>query len=371
MKFEIECAHLRRIAGLANSIVPRNTTQPILSNVLIRAEDGNASFFATDSFVSLDAKASVAVARAGATTVSATILSEIARKIPDDSEISLEFDTTQERLDIKAEKARFQLPTLSAEDFPVLSESEDAVVFELPSNELKRLLSKAKIAVSTDETRRYLTGVNLRATVTSSGPVLRCAAVDGTQLALVETPLPEGVEEIPSVIIPIKAVNEILSVLDQGDQAVRISLTDKLAVFSTVSASLSARPIEGNFPEYERLIPRANEIRLMVDAALMARAVNRVATVSMQKSRSIRLVMEDGRLQLSINAAEFGSAEEELQVSYNGSRFEIKFSHRHLLDILGLMENSNAIFRLRPGAAALITDDNDDDATFVVMPQRI
>ena len=371
MKFEIDCAHLRRIAGFANSVVPRNSTQPILSNVLIRAEEGNASFFATDSFVSLDAKASVAVARAGATTVTASVLSEIARKMPDDSDISFEYDTANERMEVKAGGALFQLPTLPAEDFPILAEGEDAVVFEISSNELKRLLSKSKIAVSTDETRRYLTGVNIRATVNSSGPVLRCAAVDGTQLALVETALPDGVEEIPSVIIPIKAVNEILNVIDQDDQVVRISLTDKLAVFSTVRASVSARPIEGNFPEYERLIPRANEIRLMVDAALMARAVNRVATVSSQKSRSIRLIMEDSRLHLSVSAAEFGSAEEELPVSYSDSRFEIKFSHRHLLDILGLMENSNAVFRLRAGAAALITDDNDDDATFVVMPQRI
>ncbi|MDE0113743.1 MAG: DNA polymerase III subunit beta [Albidovulum sp.] len=371
MKFEIECAHLRRIAGFANSVVPRNSPQPILANVLIRAEEGSASFFATDSFVSVDAKVSVAVARAGATTVSASVLSEIARKMPDDTDISFEYDAASERLEIKSGSALFQLPTLSAEDFPIISESEGAVVFELPFNELKRLFSKAKIAVSTDETRRYLTGVNLRATVSSSGPVLRCAAVDGTQLALVETALPDGIEEIPSVIIPIKAVNEILSVLDQGDQAVRISLSGNLAVFSTLFASVSARPIEGNFPEYERLIPRANEIRLMVDASLMARAVNRVATVSAEKSRSIRLVMEDGRLQLSVNAAEYGSAEEELSVSYSDSRFAIKFSHRHLLDILGLMENSNAIFRLREGAAALITDDDDDDATFVVMPQRI
>ena len=371
MKFEIDCAQLRRISGLANSVVPRSSTQPIFANVLIRAESGTASFFATDSFVSLDAKSPAAVAREGATTVSAFTLSEIARRMPDDTSVSLDYDAAQERVEIKAARAQFQLPTLSAQNFPVFSETEAAVVFELPSREVKRLLSKAKIAVSLDQTRKYLTGVNLRATVSSAGPVLRCAAVDGTQLALIETALPDGVEEMPSVIVPIKAVNEILNMLDETDQVVRVSVSDKLVVFSSLNVSVSARPIEGNFPEYERLIPRSNETRLMVDAARLSVAINRIATVSIDKSKSIKLTMDDGNLQLSINSAEFGSAEDNLEVSYSQPRFEVKFSHRHLLDILALMDNSNAIFHLQPGGAALITDDNDDDATFVVMPQRI
>ncbi|MEM5541413.1 DNA polymerase III subunit beta [Sulfitobacter sp. AS92] len=372
MKFSIERAALLKAVSQAQSVVERRNTIPILANVLIEAEGSDVSFRATDLDIEVVDKVAAQVERAGATTVSAMLLHEIVRKLPDGALINLTADTAAGRLAVEAGRSNFSLATLPREDFPVMASSEYASNFSAPAPVLRRLFDKSKFAISTEETRYYLNGVYLHIADAEGGKALRCVATDGHRLARIDAEMPEGAAEMPGVIVPRKTVGELRKLLDDDEMEIAVSVSETKIRFATPGITLTSKVIDGTFPDYTRVIPQGNTRRMEVDAADFARAVDRVATVSSERSRAVKLQLDEDRLVLSVNAPDSGAAEEELAVAYADERLEIGFNAKYLLEIASQVDRENAVFLFNSsGDPTLMREGNDTSAVYVVMPMRV
>lgn len=374
MKFSIERAVLVKAVAQAQSVVERRNTIPILGNVRIDAGPDGVSFRATDLDTEIVDKAAAQVERPGATTVSAVMLNEIARKLPDGSLVTLTLDGASGRLTVEAGRSTFSLATLPPEDFPVMASSEYAANFSAPAGALKRLFDKSQFAVSNEETRYYLNGVYMHVASGEDGEALRCVATDGHRLARIDGPLPDGASGMPGVIVPRKTVAELLKLLGQAgqDEPIAVSVSETKIRFATPDVTLTSKVIDGTFPDYARVIPLQNARRLEVDAADFARAVDRVATVSSERSRAVKLALDEDRLVLSVHAPDAGAAEEELAVAYGDGALEIGFNAKYLKEIADQVDHENAVFLFNgPGDAALIREGGDTSAVYVVMPMRV
>lgn len=372
MKFSIERAALLKAVAQAQSVVERRNTIPILANVLIEAEGDEVQFRATDLDVEVVDRAPAKVERAGATTVSALTLNEIVRKLPDGALVSLSEDGTKGRLVIEAGRSQFQLATLPKEDFPVMASSDYDANFAAKSDDLRRLFDKSRFAISTEETRYYLNGVYMHVADGAGGNVLRCVATDGHRLARVDAPLPEGANGMPGVIVPRKTVGELRKLLEEDDKPIAVSVSETKIRFATEDLTLTSKVIDGTFPDYSRVIPQGNTRRMEVDAAEFARAVDRVATVSSERSRAVKMSLSEDKLVLSVNAPDSGNAEEELVVAYADEKLEIGFNAKYLKEIADQVDRENAVFMFNSsGDPTLMQEGNDESAIYVVMPMRV
>jgi DNA polymerase-3 subunit beta len=372
MKFSIERAVLLKAVAHAQSVVERRNTIPILANVLIEALGDEVHFRATDLDIEIVDKAPAKVDRAGATTVSAVTLNEIVRKLPDGALVTLTEESATGRLTIEAGRSNFSLATLPKEDFPVMASSDYAANFSAKAPVLRRLFDKSKFAISTEETRYYLNGVYMHVADGENGKVLRCVATDGHRLARIDAELPMGAENMAGVIVPRKTVGELRKLLDDDDMKIAVSVSETKIRFATPDITLTSKVIDGTFPDYTRVIPQGNTRRLEVDASEFARAVDRVATVSSERSRAVKLSLDEDRLILSVNSPDSGAAEEELAVAYSDERLEIGFNAKYLLEIASQVDRENAVFMFSsPSEPTLMREGNDDSAIYVVMPMRV
>ncbi|MBL4807132.1 MAG: DNA polymerase III subunit beta [Rhodobacteraceae bacterium] len=372
MKASIERSALLKAMSRAQSVVERRNTIPILANVLIEAEGAEVSFRATDLDIEVIDKSPAVVERAGATTVPAHMLHEIVRKLPDGAMVELHDDGVSGRLEIKAGRSHFSLATLPREDFPIMASSEYECNFSAKAPVLRRLFDKAKFAISTEETRYYLNGVYMHASDGANGRVLRCVATDGHRLARIDADLPVGAEDLPGVIVPRKTVNELRKLLDDDEGIIAVSVSETKIRFATPEITLTSKVIDGTFPDYTRVIPTGNTKRLEVDAAEFAKAVDRVSTVSSERSRAVKLTLDEDRLVLSVNAPDSGAADEELAVAYSDEPLEIGFNAKYLLEIANQVDRENAVFMFNSsGDPTLMREGNDDSAIYVVMPMRV
>ncbi|SEO58953.1 DNA polymerase III, beta subunit [Salinihabitans flavidus] len=372
MKFSIERGTLLKAVSQAQSVVERRNTIPILANVLIEAEGDQVQFRATDLDIEVVDKTPAQVERAGATTVSATMLHEIVRKLPDGALVTLVDDSAAGRLSVEAGRSHFSLATLPKEDFPVMASSEYHSNFSAKAPELRRLFDKSKFAISNEETRYYLNGVYMHVADGEEGRALRCVATDGHRLARIDAALPAGAEDMPGVIVPRKTVGELRKLLEDDEMDIAVSVSETKIRFATPDITLTSKVIDGTFPDYTRVIPQGNTRKMEVDASDFARAVDRVATVSSERSRAVKLQIDDDRLVLSVNAPDSGAAEEELAVAYSDERLEIGFNAKYLLEIASQVDRENAVFLFNSaGDPTLMREGNDTSAVYVVMPMRV
>lgn len=372
MKLSIERGTLLKAVSQAQSVVERRNTIPILANVLIEAEGDTVQFRATDLDIEVVDKAPAKVERAGATTVSAVTLHEIVRKLPDGALVTLTDDGASGRMSVEAGRSNFSLATLPREDFPVMASSEYSCNFSAAAPVLRRLFDKSKFAISTEETRYYLNGVYMHIADGEGGQMLRCVATDGHRLARIDADLPEGAADMPGVIVPRKTVGELRKLLDDDDMEIAVSVSETKVRFATPDIMLTSKVIDGTFPDYTRVIPQGNTRKLEVDASDFARAVDRVATVSSERSRAVKMALDEDRLVLSVNAPDSGAAEEELAVAYGDERLEIGFNAKYLLEIASQVDRENAVFMFNSaGDPTLMREGNDTSAVYVVMPMRV
>ncbi len=372
MKLTTERADLLTSLGHVQSVVERRNTIPILSNVLLEAAEGKLSLTATDLDLAIVDKAPAEVTQEGATTTPAYILYDIVRKLPDGAQVSLGLSEDGGRLNVTAGRSEFNLPCLPREDFPAMSGGELPHRFMVGGAELRRLIDKTRFAVSTEETRYYLNGIYLHAAEAQGVAMLRAVATDGHRLARVDTPLPEGAAGIPGVIAPRKAVSELRKLIEETDGASEVALSDTKIRFAFDEAVLTSKLIDGTFPDYHRVIPEGNDKLMEADTKVFAEAVDRVSTVSTEKSRAIKLALDQGRAVLAANSPDSASASEEIAVSYDQEALEIGFNSRYLLDITAQIEGDQAQFVLADAVSpTLVRDGADDGALYVLMPMRV
>ncbi len=295
MKLTIERGDLLNALSHVQNIVERRNTIPILSNVLMTAEDGALTLTATDLDIEAIDSAEAKIDKKGAVTAPAGVLFDVIRKLPNGADVELEFESETQRIAIRSGKASFELATLPASDFQTMTSDEGANRFEVGAADLRRLIDKTRFAISTEETRYYLNGIYLHAADGDNGRVLRSVATDGHRLALAEIPAPKGAENLDGVIVPRKAVGEVRRLIDTADDAVSIEVSDAKIVFKSGRAVLTSKLIDGTFPDYMRVIPQGNDKKLVINSKAFGEAVDRVATVSAERSRSVKMAMDTGK----------------------------------------------------------------------------
>lgn len=373
MKLSIERAALLRSLSHVQSIVERRTTMPILSNVKLAATGADQlELTATDLDLTLIAHEQAVVADPGATTVAANTLFDIVRKLPDGATLVLEQPPGRTELTVSAGRTSFSLPTLAADEFPAAAIEQLEVQFPMPAKDLAKLIDRTRFAISTEETRYYLNGIHFHATKDGAASVLRAVATDGHRLARVEVALPAGAESFPPIIMPRKMVAEARKLLEGADGDVAVSVTPgriHLAIGGTVLAS---RLIDGTYPDYERVIPQGNERMATLPAKPFTVAVDRVATITSDKTRAVKLSFTNGSAVVSAVSAELGRGSDEFDADYQGEPMDIGFNARYVLDMMGSISGPEV--RLEMGGTASPTvarDPSDSSLLFVLMPMRV
>tara|TARA_B100000949_G_scaffold149959_2_gene131750 strand:- start:2589 stop:3581 length:993 start_codon:yes stop_codon:yes gene_type:complete len=309
----------------------------------------------------------------GAITVSAHLLFDIARKLPEGSQVSLE--TAENRMDVKAGRSRFKLPTLPRDDFPVIVEGDLPTSFSLPAKTLAEMIDRTRFAISTEETRYYLNGIFLHVS-DEDKPVLKAAATDGHRLARFTLARPEGAEGMPDVIVPRKAVAELRKLLDEKmDGEVQIDLSASKIRFTMGGEGgvvLTSKLIDGTFPDYSRVIPTGNDKLLKIDPKSFFAGVDRVATIATEKTRAVKMGLDKDRVTLTVTSPDNGTASEELAAEYAADGFEIGFNAGYLKDILSQIDSDEVEIHLADaGAPTLIRKNDDSPALYVLMPMRV
>ncbi len=374
MKLTIERGALLKALGHIQSVVERRNTIPILANVLLEASKNKLSMTATDMDLAIIETAGADVGKTGTTTVQAHTLYDIVRKLPEGSQVGLDggTDAKSGQVSLRAGRSTFTLASLPAEDFPKMAGGDLPHSFELAAADLRGLIDRTRFAISTEETRYYLNGIYVHATQSNGVKVLRAVATDGHRLARVEMPLPSGADNIPGVILPRKTVLELRKLLDETQSAIAVSLSETRVRFAVDDVVLTSKLIDGTFPDYERVIPSNNEKVLEIDCKTFAEAVDRVATISTEKSRAIKMALGKGQLTLTATSPDAGSATEELEARYTASPIEIGFNARYLLDIAQQIEGDGARFSMSDAASPTVVQDTaDPSALYVLMPMRV
>jgi DNA polymerase III subunit beta len=370
MRVTIERTAFLKALNHVQSVVERRNTIPILSNVLVQAKAGAVRLTATDLDIEIVETVAADISREGAATVPAHMLYDIVRKLPEGAQLEMDQGPDSGRISIFAGRSRFALQALPPEDFPDLASGEMSHSFALSVADLKGLIEKTRFAISTEETRYYLNGIYLHDV--ASGPYLRAVATDGHRLAQAQVARPEGAAGMPGIIVPRKTVLEIVKLIEGEDGDVEIALSASKITFTAGKLVLTSKLIDGTFPDYERVIPRNNDKVMSVETKVFANAVDRVSTISQEKSRAVKLTLGPDKLTLVVNNPDSGSAEEEIAARYTSDTIDIGFNARYLLDVAGQIKSDEMHFHLADaGSPTIVKDPKDAQALYVLMPMRV
>ena len=373
MKFSITRADLLRSLNHVQSVVERRNTIPILSNVMISANEDILSLTTTDMDLEVVESFPAKVEEPGSTTVPAHTLYDIVRKLSDDAVITFSLPPGENAMTVTSGNSKFRLGCLPVDDFPKVNAADEMPYnFKIPAADLRTLIDRTRFAISNEETRHYLNGIYLHNADSDGRKVLRAVATDGHRLARFEMDLPPEAEGMPGVIIPRKTVSEIRKLAEEAADAIQIGLSDTKMKVSFDHIVLTSKLIDGTFPDYQRVIPQGNDRVLEVNPVLLSRAVDRVSTVSTEKTRAIKLTLNGRNLILSANSPDSGSATEEIAVNFDSDPLEIGFNSAYLMDVARQMDGEGCKIYLADSASpTIIQDANDSSALYVLMPMRV
>jgi len=371
MELVVRKNELLRELQLFQGIVERKNTIPILANVLVEAEGSEVHLLATDLEVGLRSRCEASVAKPGAVTVPAKKLYEIVKALPE-TEVRIEEDKAGVR--IAADRFDSRLQTLPREDFPTLPDVGVDAAVTLPGSLIKQMVSRTHFAITGEDTRYFLNG----ALFVLKDEVMSLVATDGHRLALVSVPR-EGTgkdkadEEI-RVILPRKTLMELGRLLGEQEGEVAFSRGENHLFFRIGDRVLISRMIDGQFPAYERVIPKANDKRIDFERDRLTNAVKRVSLLSNERSRAVRFHAGKGKVEIVSSSPEFGEAKEELIVDYAAAATEICFNAQYVLDFLGVVETDGVTLEFKDEMSQAVmkpTSPEGYDYTYVIMPMRI
>jgi DNA polymerase-3 subunit beta len=374
MRFIVNSTKLLKALDNVQGVVDKKNITPILSNVRLSAKDNQLIINATDMDLDIVEFIESEVLEEGSTTASAYMMFETVKKLPNGS--NMEFSLVDEQLMMKCGKFKANLQCLPVEDFPIIQTDNLPNSFKVLTSDLKKILEKTRFAISMDETRYYLNGIFLQEALNTEGKkVLRAVSTDGHRLALVDAELQGdlGAEDLLNgIIIPKKAVEEIVRLLDRlQDKEVNISVSPTRISMKFASVVLTSKLIDGNFPNYNRVIPTDNDKSLEVNRADFINAVNLVSTYSDDKLKAIKIEIEGNKIRITAARSD-ALAEQELDIVNALEPMVICFNAKYLNDISALIKSENLVIKLNNSASpALIKQADINSEVFVIMPMRI
>jgi DNA polymerase-3 subunit beta len=370
MKLTLDRSALLKALEPVQRIIERRNTIPILGNVLLRADAAGLVLTGTDLDIELRTSTPAEVETPGALTLPAGTFYDIVRKLPEGSQVAIEQAAAGERATVRAGRSRFQVASLPESDFPDITAGEPSHRFALTAKALLGLIEATQFAISTEETRYYLNGVHIH---DAGEGQMAAVATDGHRLARIHLPLPEGAAGMPAIIVPRKPIAEIGRLVAKGgDAMVEIELSATKIRLIVDGARLTSKLIDGTFPDYQRVIPSGNDKRATIDTDALARAVDRVATISSERGRAVKLSLADGAMALSVTNPDAGEAREEIDIDYDGPPIEIGFNARYLQDTLAVLGGDTVLMKLAdPGSPTILMSRDGAALLTVLMPMRV
>jgi DNA polymerase-3 subunit beta len=362
-------ADLVRELQFFQQIVERKNTIPILANVLLESSGNELTLLATDLEVALRSRCEAAVDKSGAVTLPAKKLFEIVRALPE-TDVKLESEKSGSGVRVSAEKFESRMPTLPREDFPSLPESAGAAKSAIKGSVLREMVAKTQFAITGEDTRYYLNG----ALFVLRADSMTLVATDGHRLALINArrdPPSKG-EEIRA-ILPRKTLSE-LSRLVLDDIDVQYERGENHLFFEIGPRLLISRMIDGQFPAYEKVIPKANDKRIEFERDRLTSAVRRVSILSNERSRAVKFVIEKGKVEVTSSSPEFGEAREPLVVDYTGPELTICFNAQYVQDFLNVVESDVVALEVKDEVSQAVMRPvgvENYDYTYVIMPMRV
>jgi len=371
MQFVIKRDFLLKSLAQVQGIIEKKNTLPILSNVLLEAQNGKLSIIATDlDLVFYDEISEIKITKDGATTTSATILYDVLRKISGNSE--LKFDLKSEnKLSLITDNSDFNLLCLPTENFPNFADDFQDNEVSFNKSKLLALLNKTKISISNDDTRHYLNGIYLHTTESEKKTYLTGVATDSHRLSSSSIEIETG-KTFHSLILPKKTVFQLCNLLADTNEKVLIQTSDTKIQFKIGRMKLISKVIDGKFPDYKKVVPVGNDKILTVSSLDFVQAIERVITVSIDRKEGVKLILAKDNIKFSVNSTNSGEGNEVVKSSFTAEEMTVSFNSKYLVDIASEIEDRNLKINLKdPVSPVLIEDMSDKNSYYVVMPMKI
>jgi DNA polymerase-3 subunit beta len=366
MKFKITREALLRPLQVVSGVVEKRQTLPILSNVLVNIEADRLTLTGTDLEVELTASTQLEGAEGGEITLPARKFMDICKSLPEDAELSITID--EQRALIRSGKSRFNLATLSANDFPATDKVTGAREYTVTQSTLKHLIEQTQFCMANQDVRYYLNGLLLELRPNA----LRAVATDGHRLALCDMASELVPGDISQIIIPRKGVVELSRLLSDSDAPCTIQLNSNHIRIDLGEIVFLSKLIDGRFPDYDRVIPKGGDKIVVAQRETLRQGLLRASILSNEKYRGIRMNFSDGLLRATVNNPDQEEAEEEIDINYSGDELEIGFNVSYLVDALNAIKQDEVQLTLiDPNSSCLISGIGDDSSRYVVMPMRL
>jgi DNA polymerase-3 subunit beta len=372
MQFVTRKESINRVLSLVQGIVEKRSTRPILANALLETDEDKVSLYATDLEVGLHAFFEASVGSGGSITAPAKKMADIVRLLPEEAEISVEV-TENNYLRINSGKIEYKLAGAPKADFPAVPKYEFGGGISVPAQRLKEMINRTIYAITTEETRYALNGAQM---VIGEGK-MRMVSTDAHRLSFVEYDFEDYAGEPVSMLIPRKTVAELRNLIGDTAEKVEFGHSENHLFFKLGDYMLDSRMLEGQFPNYDKVIPKDNDKQVKVKREIFAEAINRVALLSHETSKAVRLHLMSGRMLLSSSNPEMGEAKEEIEADYKGPELKVGFNSKYLSDFISSLAVEEVIIELRDeaGAGLLLPaaagGEEKGEYKYVIMPMRI
>ena len=372
MKFIIPKPVIYKTLSHLQSIVNKKNTLPILSNILIEAEENSLILSSTDMDISIKETINCNVIEQGSTTLNAQIMFDIIKKLPETSEV--EFISNDGKiLTIRSNVSKFSLSCLPKDEFPIIdTNSSNAKRLTVESETLFNLINRTKFAISNEETRYFLNGLYFNLFTKDDNCSLTLVGTDGHRLATSSSNIKKFNLELPGVIIPKKTINELSKLLSENSNEIELEISSSKIIFFIDNLILISKLIDGNFPDYNKVIPKNNTNNLIINRSDLYAAVDRVSTIANEKSPSIKFKFLNNVVNLSTVNNENSTATEDIKADYNGNEIEIGFNAKYIMDILDNLQGDEIKISLNDNSTPIIAQEqNSSDTIYVLMPMRV
>lgn len=371
MEFTINRDRFLKTLGYANGIIEKKTTLPILSNILIEAKDSKIKIMSTDlDIIYFDEISPQELKKEGSITTSANILYDILRKLESNAKVELSL-LSSNKIKLVSGNSKFNLLCIPSDNFPLSDEDIKEKEFEVSSEKLLKLLNKAKISISNDETRHYLNGIYFHKTNSENKSYLCGVATDSHRLSSSSLEINSSIH-IEPIILPKKTIYQLISLLEQSENSIKISNNKSKIKFKMDNGVLISKAIDGRFPDYSKVIPKNNDKILQIKLNEFKNSIERVTSVSSDRKEGLKISISKDVVQLSVNSPNSGEGIENINAKFNSENINISFNSRYLTDIVSQIESDSIIINLKDAASPVLINDSSDNNSFhVVMPMKI
>jgi DNA polymerase III subunit beta len=371
MEFSIAAPDLHKALQMMQSIVEKRTTMPILSNVLLSAGQDSLKISATDLEITAAIDVPAKISKSGSTTVNAKVFADLVKEIPE-GQINIRLGDA-ERLEILSGSAKLKIVGVSSDEYPTLPGLGFEVKSRLNTQQLLEMVDKTIHAMSNDETRYNLNGICFEMHENKKSPsLLRLVATDGHRLSLISRPCGD-LKLSERIIVPRKGVMELRKVLEDTKGDIGVAFEEGFLILQNQNAKVSIRLIDGEFPDYNQVIPKEVGVVAKMGVKQISQALRRVALLVTDKSKCVRFDFNKNHLRLSSSSPELGEASDELEIEYNGKPLSVGFNAKYLADFASALTEEQTLSielngELGPGKFSI---QGDDSFIGIIMPMRL